>query len=910
MTRRLLVLLLALASAALGLAALAAPASAAWTPKTPPLTTPWTAQVSPTNALPEYPRPQLVRPDWQNLNGVWEFARSAAGEAPPVGRTLAESILVPYPVESALSGIQRHEDRMWYRRSVTVPSGWAGRRVLLNFGAVTWQTTVYVNGVSVGSHSGGYDAFSFDITSALRSGANEIIVGVYSPVDGAGIPLGKQRVNGSGIFYTASSGIWQTVWLEPVTSAYVTRLDTTPVVSAGAVDLVVRGVGGGTATAVVSSGGTTVGTASGAVGSTIRVPVPSARLWSPSDPFLYDLRVTLSGGDVVTGYFGMRSVGKAVVGGVLRPVLNGKFVFNLGTLDQGYWPDGIYTAPTDAALRFDLEQQKSLGFNTVRKHIKVEPARWFYWADRLGLMVWQDMPSMRTGVTPSTADRTNFESELFRMVDQHRGITSIVQWVPFNEGWGEYDPARIADLVKGWDPTRLVDNNSGSNCCGFDGGNGDVVDDHIYVGPGNPQRPSASRVAMLGEFGGLGLRVSGHEWSPGNGFAYEMTTSSAALTDRYAAVTTAVGPLIGANGLSGSIYTQPTDVENEVNGLFTYDRQVLKMDAARVRAANASVLAFAGGTVLPAGLTSLRVTTPGFTDRSLRHSGGLAVTSVISASSSETDRKDASFWVRPGLSNSACYSFESRNFPGSYLRHASSRVRRDPFDGSALFSADATWCARPGLSGASTSLESANFPGSYLRHYNSEVWLARSGGPLPSDTASNFANDATWNVTAPWWRSGADLPTGSARSFRVTTAGFTDRYLRHQASVGVTSVITASSSATDKADATFWVRAGLADSSCYSFESRNFPGSYLRHANFRIRRDAASTDALYRADATFCAQPSPGGVRLASYNIPDHSIRHYNAEVWIAGQGGPNPYDNPASYAADVTWSVDAPWTP
>lgn len=907
---RVLSFVVAAVLAAVGLVALAAPASAAWTPKPVPLTTPWTGQVSTTNALPDYPRPQLVRPDWQNLNGEWQFAGTSSLTTPPVGQTLAESILVPFPIESGLSGIKRHEDRMWYKRNFTVPAGWSGRQVQLNFGAVMWQATVWVNGTNVGTHSGGYDSWSLNITTALRAGSNEIIVGVYAPVDSAGYPIGKQRKAGSGIFYTASSGIWQTVWLEPTRPAYVTRLDTVPDVPAGVLDLVVQGVGGGTATAVVSTGGTTVGTATGAVGSHIRIPVPNARLWSPSDPFLYDLRVTLSGGDVVTGYFGMRSVGKAVVGGVLRPVLNGRFVFNIGTLDQGYWPDGIYTAPTDAALRFDLEQQKALGFNTVRKHIKVEPARWFYWADRLGLMVWQDMPSMRTGVTPSASDRTNFESELRRMVDQHRGITSIVQWIPFNEGWGEYDPARIADLVKGWDPTRLVNNNSGSNCCGFDGGNGDVVDDHIYVGPGNPQRPSASRVAVLGEFGGLGLRVAGHEWSPGNGFAYEMTSSSAALTERYSQVTTAVGPLIASNGLSASIYTQPTDVENEVNGIYTYDRQILKMDAARVRAANASVLAAASGTALPTGsLASLRVTTPGFTDRSLRHASSLAVTSVISASSPETDRKDATFWVRPGLSNSSCYSFESRNFPGSYLRHASSRVRRDARDGSALFDGDATWCARSGLSGASTSLESANVPGSYLRHFNSEVWLARSGGPLPSDTPSNFANDATWNVAAPWWRSGADLPL-AARSFQVTTSGYTDRFLRHANSLGVTSVINSSSPAVDKGDATFVVRAGLADSSCYSLESRNFPGSYLRHSNFRIRRDAPDGSALFREDATFCAQPASGGVRFVSYNLPSHAIRHYAAEVWIASNGGGNPTDNPASYAADTTWGVAAAWTP
>jgi beta-galactosidase/beta-glucuronidase len=367
----------------LATATLVAPAASAatWTPKTPPLTTPWTSQVSPTNALPDYPRPQLVRPDWLNLNGVWEFRGAPNLNTPPIGQTLPEGVLVPYPIESALSGIMRHEDNMFYRRTFTVPSTWNGRRVKLNFGAVTWETRVWVNGTQVGTHTGGYDAFTFDITNALRAGANEIIVGAYSPIDGSTFPIGKQRRNPSGIWYTAASGIWQTVWLEPVNANNITRLDTTPNVAAGALDLVVQG-SAGLVRAEVLTGGTVVGSATGPAGRNIRIPVPNARLWSPDDPFLYDLRVTmLTGGDTVTGYFGMRSLGKAVSGGVLRPMLNGKFVFQLGTLDQGYWPDGIYTAPTDAALRFDLERQKALGFNMVRKHIKVEPARWFYWAD-------------------------------------------------------------------------------------------------------------------------------------------------------------------------------------------------------------------------------------------------------------------------------------------------------------------------------------------------------------------------------------------------------------------------------------------------------------------------------------------------------------------------------------------------
>ncbi|NUS05465.1 MAG: glycoside hydrolase family 2 [Nonomuraea sp.] len=882
----------------------------------PPLSTPWTAEVTPSNALPEYPRPQLVRAEWQNLNGLWQFAGTGSIDNPPVGQNLAGQVLVPYPIESGLSRVQRHEDRMWYRRTFTVPAAWAGRRVRLNFGAVSWEARVWVNGTRVGTHTGGYDPFGLDITGALRSGDNEIIVGVYAPVDAAGAPIGKQRRSPGGIFYTAYSGIWQTVWLEPVNAASVTRLDTVPDVAAGQLDLVVQAAGasGQGVRAEVLNGGAVVGSATGAIGAHLRIPVPDARLWTPDDPFLYDLRVTLTGtggGDTVSGYFGMRSVGKAVVGGVLRPTLNGRFLFQMGTLDQGYWPDGIATAPTDAALRFDLEQQKALGFNTVRKHIKVEPARWYYWADRLGLLVWQDMPAMRTGVTPSAADRANFESELHRVVDSLRGYTSIVQWIPFNEGWGEYDPARIADLVKGWDPSRLVNNNSGSNCCGFDGGNGDVIDDHIYVGPGSPHAPTAARVAVLGEFGGLGLASPGHQW-PGTGFAYEMTPDAATLTNRYVAVNEQLKPLIVNNGLSASIYTQPTDVENEINGLWTYDRRVLKVDAGRVRAVNESVIRSATG-LATGSLVSLRVTTPGYTDRYLRHQDSLARTDVVNAASSDVLKQDATFWVRPGLASASCLSFESRDFPGHYLRHSAARVRKDARDGTALFDQDATFCARPGQSGTGVSLESYNLPGSFLRHYAENVYVARSGGPNAWDTASSFAADVTWLPSTPWWRSGATLTVGAAQSLRVTTPGFTDRYLRHQDSLARTDVVTATSPDLLKQDATFYVRRGLADGSCYSFESRNFAGHYLRHADFRLRKDARDGTALFDQDATFCAQPPRAGttgVSLASFNLGGHHVRHYAEAVYVAIPGGPHAYDAPASYDQDVTWAIAPPWTP
>ncbi|MEV4344290.1 AbfB domain-containing protein [Actinoplanes sp. NPDC049596] len=883
------------------LAVTASPASA-FAPKTPPLTTPWTNQVSTSNPLPEYPRPQLTRPDWQSLNGIWQFAGASNLTTPPTGQTLGEEILVPYPIESALSGIMRRQDYSYYKRSFTVPAGWSGRNVQLNFGAVNWQSKVWVNGTLLGTHEGGYDKFSYDVTGALRAGSNEIIVGVWNPVETQDIPVGKQRLSRGGIFYTPYSGIWQTVWLEPANPARITRLDTTPNVAAGGLDLVVQAANasGQPVTAQVLSGGTVVGTATGTVGSSFRVPVPNARLWSPDDPYLYDLRVTLGSGDSVGGYFGMRSLGKAMLGGVLRPTINGKFVFQLGTLDQGYWPDGISTAPTDAALRFDLEQQKALGFNMVRKHIKVENDRWFYWADRLGLMVWQDMPALASGREPSTAGRTRFEKELRVMIDQHKGITSIVQWVPFNEGWGEYDAGRIAEEVKSLDPTRMVNHNSGSNCCDSDPdpGNGDVIDDHAYVGPGISRPPTATRFVVNGEYGGLGLRTPGHEWPTSGKFAYEWLPDSNALTNRYVQITSRLVDLANGNGLSGSVYTEPTDVEEELNGFYTYDRQVQKMDFARVRAVNQRVIS---GALSVNRLASLRVTTPGYTNRYLRHAAGAARTDAISTASSTTDRQDATFWVRPGLSNTACYSFESRNFPGQYLRHRSYRVYREA-DTGGTFAADATFCGRPGLSGAGTSLESANLPGYYLRHRGEEVWVdAPSGG--------SFNDDATWAIGAPLWRSGADLTVGQNRSFRVTTPGYDTRYLRHRDGLARTDVITTASPATDRQDATFTVRAGLADNSCYSFESVNYPGQYLRHANYRLQKASSDGTAVFQQDATFCGQPGLSGanVSLESLNYPGYYWRHYAEAVYIATNGGGNTWDNAASFNADATWTNAGP---
>jgi hypothetical protein len=567
----------------------------------PTLSTPWTAQVGPGNALPEYPRPRLVRERWLNLNGVWGYA----GNRSPGRNGYGERILVPYPPESALSGIGRHDETLWYRKVFEVPSGWDGQRVMLRFGAVDQSATVWVNNQEVAVHEGGYTAFSADITDVLRpSGDQELTVRAVDRTDIATHPVGKQRNAPGGIFYTAASGIWQTVWLEPVPQAHVEDLELTPDLTG--VTVVPKVIGGARAEVVVSEpGGGEVARAAGDAGSPLRAEVPSPRLWTPDDPYLYDLTVRLldeSGNvlDSVDGYAGLRTIGTVTdAEGRPRIALNGRVTFLHGPLDQGYWPDGIYTAPTDEALRFDLEKTKELGFNFVRKHVKVEPERWYHWADRLGLLVWQDMPSLTVSFDgppgpapdPVPEAKARFEAELTEMIEQLRGVTSIVGWVPFNEGWGEFDAARIAGLVKKLDPSRLVVANSGVNCCFSrpDAGAGDVYDDHTYVGPGKPEVRD-HRVIVDGEYGGLGLVLDEHRW-PGKPEVYEMTRTSEELTERYSEVSEILERLIAQLGLSGAIYTQTTDVENEVNGLLTYDRRVIKADLGTLAARNRAVRA-------------------------------------------------------------------------------------------------------------------------------------------------------------------------------------------------------------------------------------------------------------------------------------------------------------------------------
>jgi hypothetical protein len=584
-------------------------AAPAWHKGIAPIATPWTDKVGPGNALPEYPRPQLTRDRWQNLNGVWEFAKADVGQAPPVGQSLGERVLVPYPIESALSGIQRHEDRMFYRRTFTVPAGWKVKqdnRLQLHFGAVDYDAKVWVNGTQVATHRGGYDGFDVDVTDALKaSGPQELIVWAEDLTDATGQPIGKQRrVSDRGIFYQGSSGIWRTVWMEPVAQSSIDSLTMTPDISAGVLRLTANTTRGEglTVQAVARAGGRVVGKATAVSGTALAVPVPRARLWSPDDPYLYDLEVTLLNGkktvDTVGSYFGMRQVGtKKGADGKLRIALNNKILFNMATLDQGFWPDGLNTAPTDAGLKFDLQQHKVMGFNAVRKHIKVEPDRWYYWADKLGLMVWQDMPAANTGPIPEQW-RPQFEAELHEMVREHQSWTSIVAWVPFNEGWGEWDRAatgRIADDVKKQDPTRLVNAHSGVNCCNShgDSGRGDVIDFHQYLGPASPS-PDANRVAIDGEHGGFGLKTSNHMWF-GDGQAYEMEPDSATLTRKYVENQQAVIGSAQSCGISAAIYTQITDVEGELNGFFTYDRQLAKMDLKQVKAINKKIIAAADG---------------------------------------------------------------------------------------------------------------------------------------------------------------------------------------------------------------------------------------------------------------------------------------------------------------------------
>ena len=571
-----------------------------WQAAEGPLSTRWTKSVTPSTAWTDYPRPQLTRKRWKNLNGLWEYAITKREAEQPV--EMEGDILVPYPVESALSGVMRrlgYTQRLWYRRTFEVPDAFRDDRVLLHFGAVDWEATIWVNDQKVGTHRGGYDPFSFDITEFLNPGsAQKIVVSVWDPTDTGYQPRGKQVLQTEGVWYTASSGIWQTVWLEPVPEQFIERLRIVPDIDRGVVDVTVDAQDAKDCQVIVRAleNGRVLNEQTGLVNEPISVAIPNAILWSNKNPKLYDLEILLSCQgrvvDQVGSYFGMRkiSLGRDALGRT-RILLNNKPVFQYGLLDQGFWPDGLYTAPSDEALRYDIEVTKDLGFNLIRKHVKVEPARWYYWCDRLGMLVWQDMPNgdrflnvfkpiPDPDLIRTRASAAQYERELLQMITNLENHPSILIWIPFNEGWGQFDTARITELVKSRDPSRLVDSASGL----VDRGTGDVNDLHNYLGLSVPA-PEPNRAVVLGEFGGLGRRVDGHMWKDKGDWDYRKINDRDQLTDAYCELVKNLEVMQG-RGLSGAVYTQTTDVEIEVNGHLTYDREQFKLDQERVRKAN------------------------------------------------------------------------------------------------------------------------------------------------------------------------------------------------------------------------------------------------------------------------------------------------------------------------------------
>ncbi len=573
--------------------------AADWKPAPAPLMTKWGKKVTPDNAWQEYPRPQLVRGDWQNLNGLWDYAITKKGDSQP--EKWDGQILVPFSVESALSGVGKHPTKdqlLRYRRTFEVPAAWKGKRVLLHFEAVDWEAEVGVNGQFVGGHTGGSDPFSFDITDALKEGKNELQVRVCDPTDSAAQPRGKQVSKPGGIWYTPVTGIWQTVWLEPVPETHIQTVKITPNVDKSEVEFVVDVVGrfaGGGASVHVTWKGSDKIQGQGKPGKPFRIKLTNPQLWSPDNPQLTEVDIGLTTdlndsavNDTVSTYFAMRKISAAKDDkGVMRLMLNNKPVFQIGPLDQGWWPDGLLTPPSDEAMKYDLEVLKKLGFNMLRKHIKVEPARYYYHCDKLGLLVWQDMPSggvpaRGQHIAPDAKDdakftegeKKQFRKELKAMIDHLRFFPCIVVWVPFNEGWGQHDTNDILKWVKEYDPSRLVNGPSGWTDRGF----GDMKDMHAYPGPSMfPVMPD--RVSVLGEFGGLGLPLKGHLWKETNNWGYRTYKTELELREQYRLLMRRLHPLVG-KGLSAAVYTQTTDVEVEVNGLMTYDREVIKFDLA------------------------------------------------------------------------------------------------------------------------------------------------------------------------------------------------------------------------------------------------------------------------------------------------------------------------------------------
>ena len=568
--------------------------------------------------LPEYPRPQMTRPEWTNLNGEWEYAIFPKDD--PAPEVFHGKILVPYAVESLLSGVQKPllpDQRLWYRRIFSCPSTKDSSRVLLHFGAVDYECNVWINGKHIGAHRGGYLPFTFDITGALNDGENKLLVSVWDPTDRGLQQRGKQVLQPKGIWYTAVSGIWQTVWLEVVPETSIESLKLTPDLDNQSltVEVKIRGVAEGVRVeAEIFSGGEKVSSGSGQAERPVRCEVSNPRVWSPADPYLYDLHVHLIRDDQILdevgSYFAMRKFELVKdAQGHLRFALNDELLFLYGPLDQGYFPDGLYTPPSEEAMLFDIEYARAIGCNLIRKHIKVEPLRWYYHCDRLGMIVWQDMPNggLIDGDVVATLslifgfhrndtrrlgrfgrddanNRDEFRTELQGMIDHLYNAVCIAAWVPFNESWGQFRAKEIGDWVKGYDPTRLVDHASGW----FDQGGGDFQSKHVYVKKLKRPKPDG-RAFVLSEFGGYSLKVEGHLWDAEKKFGYRFYDSPEMLAEAYRELLeNELEPLI-PQGMAAAIYTQITDVEIEINGYLTYDRKMEKMDADFLRQVHAKL---------------------------------------------------------------------------------------------------------------------------------------------------------------------------------------------------------------------------------------------------------------------------------------------------------------------------------
>jgi beta-galactosidase/beta-glucuronidase len=576
---------------------------AQWKPAGDKIKTSWGEQLDPKNVLPEYPRPIMERNDWKNLNGLWKYAITPKGTPAPAA--YQGDILVPFAVESSLSGVGKminEKEELWYQRTFDVPSAWRGKQILLHFGAVDWKAEVWVNDVKVGEHTGGFTPFYFDITSVLNKGNNDLVVKVWDPSDRGEQPRGKQIANPHGIWYTPVTGIWQTVWLEPVATQYITNLKTTPDIDNNSVKVEVAAntTSADKVEVKVFDGKNLVAKGAALNGVPVELAMPAnAKLWSPDSPFLYNMEVTLykdgKAIDQVKSYTAMRkySIRKGQ-NGITRLQLNNKDYFQFGPLDQGWWPDGLYTAPTDEALVYDLKKTKDFGYNMVRKHVKVEPARWYTHCDQLGLIVWQDMPN--GGPSPqwqarnyfngrevirSAASEANYRKEWKEIIDCLYSYPSIAVWVPFNEAWGQFKTPEIVAWTKEYDPSRLVNPASGGNhyTCG------DILDLHHYPGP-NMFLYDPRRATVLGEYGGIGLVVEGNTWvNDKKNWGYVKFNTSDEVTNEYIKYGKHLLELI-QKGFSAAVYTQTTDVEGEINGLMTYDRKVIKMNEAKVREIN------------------------------------------------------------------------------------------------------------------------------------------------------------------------------------------------------------------------------------------------------------------------------------------------------------------------------------